>query len=350
MTEQVRLAVVGVGVMGERHARVIAEQHDLELAGVADVDADVAARVAEATDAVAFEDFEALYDAGLDGVVIATPENAHRDPVVAAAGRGLDILLEKPVAESPADEAVIYEAITAADVDVLLGFVLRFDARYGVITQAVREGDLGEVVSIRAERSVVASEAQRLARSDPLLYQTIHDVDLCCWLVDEPVEAVYAAGKQAVFADQDRYDVIVSTIQFADGTVASIETGSILPEDGPAGNRAEFAVTGTDGTAELALPDRDLAISTDLTRYHDSTVFPTVNDRQAGALRSEIDHFARVIRNEVSAPLVSVIDGMYAAAIGRAARRSLSSGRPEPLDHPIDLHEKRRMTQGGTPT
>jgi predicted dehydrogenase len=330
MTEHTRIGVVGAGVMGRRHARAIAEHPSLDLVGVADIDEAAAREVADRNGSDAFGAFEPLYEKSLDAVVVATPETAHREPTVAAVDRGYNVLLEKPVAQDRENAAAIRDAVERADISVLVGFTLRFDARYGAVISAVDDGDLGDLASIRGERSVVTSEARRMRRSHPLLYQTIHDVDVARRLTGSEVETVYSVGSQRVF-DGDPHDVIFSTLSFADGTVACIETGSILPEGSPAPNRARLSVKGTDGTAELAVPGDDLELSTDRASYPDDTVFPVVNSKQEGAVRGEIDHFARVIRGRES-PVATLDDGLRAGAIARACRRAIDAEGPVPVE------------------
>ncbi len=326
MSERTNVGVVGAGVMGRRHAHAIAEHPSLDLVGVADVDETSAREVADQTGSDAFGAFGPLYEESLDAVVVATPESVHRDPTVAAAERGYDILLEKPVAQEREDSAAIREAVERAGISVLVGFTLRFDARYDAVISAVDDGDLGTLASIRAERSVVTSEARRLRRSHPLLYQTIHDVDVARRLTGSAVETVYSVASQRIF-DGDHHDVIHSTLSFADQTVAAIETGSILPEDSPAPNRARLSVKGTEGTAELAAPGDDLELCADGTTFPDDTIFPTVNGRQAGAIRSEIDHFARVVRDG-EPPVATLEDGLKAGAVARACRRAIDADGP----------------------
>ncbi len=326
MTKSTTIGVVGAGVMGQQHARAISEHPVLTLAGVADINDAIAHKVAEETGSTAFTSYETLYEEPLDAVVVATPEMAHRDPVVSAARYGYDILLEKPVAQDRENAEAIALAVNEAGISILIGFTLRFDAKYGTLISKAHQGELGEIASIRAERSVVKSEAHRMSRSDPLLYQTIHDMDMTRWLTGSEVDEVYSVGAQRVFEGEE-YDVTFSTLSFADGTVASIETASILPEMSPAPNRARFAVKGTEGTAELATPGNGLELCTDQPRFADTTIFPEVNGRITGAIREEIDHFSRVVR-DVEQPVSTLDDGLRAGAIARACREALHRDQP----------------------
>src|SRR5713101_5149552 len=98
-----RLGVVGVGVMGSNHARVLAELPGVEFVGVADPDRRQASFVAQALGCSAVDDFSTLLDRGLDAVTIAAPTHLHHEIALACIARAIHVLVEKPIASS-ADE------------------------------------------------------------------------------------------------------------------------------------------------------------------------------------------------------------------------------------------------------
>ncbi len=108
---KLRIAVLGAGILGSRHARVFAEQEEAELVAVIDPSRDRAAAVAERHGARAFGDLREVWDAvPFDALAIATPDHLHRAPAVAALDRGRHVLIEKPLATTRDD----VEAIVAA--------------------------------------------------------------------------------------------------------------------------------------------------------------------------------------------------------------------------------------------
>jgi predicted dehydrogenase len=115
--ERVRIGVVGAGFMGGLHARVVAESGLAHLAAVADPDAVRGGELAERYGATAYPSHEGML-AGerLAAVIVATPEPLHRDAVVAAAGHGAAVLVEKPIAASLADADAMIAACDAAGV------------------------------------------------------------------------------------------------------------------------------------------------------------------------------------------------------------------------------------------
>jgi myo-inositol 2-dehydrogenase/D-chiro-inositol 1-dehydrogenase len=329
---------VGLGVMGRRHVRAVAEHRQLSLAGVVDIDERRAATVGDEFGVDHWTDYEALYEQGLDGVVVATPESAHLDPTHDALERGYDLLLEKPLSSEADRSRAIAEAVRRANASTLVGFTLRFDARYANLAEQAIDGEFGRLLSLRAGRSVVTEEARRMRRTHPLLYQTIHDIDALRWIVDEPVKRVYSQSTTDRLADVGRTDVILTTLTFADGTVACIETGSVLPKGSPAGNLAYLDVTGTDGGARIETPGQSFTATTDRVQYHDTGLFPTVRGKVGGALAREIDHFASVLIDGTE-PVVTVEDARRAEAIARTAIAANDAA--EALPVPEDTNEPR---------
>ena len=98
--EPVRLAIIGAGLIGARHARLMQEEADCRLIALADP-APAAAELAAELDLPCYADFEdMLRDQKPDGVVVATPNQLHLSAGIACASHGAHMLMEKPVADS----------------------------------------------------------------------------------------------------------------------------------------------------------------------------------------------------------------------------------------------------------
>src|SRR6266571_4713177 len=144
--ERVGVGVVGVGIMGRRHAENAAHSiPGARLAAVFDADRAVAASVAGELDAATcatLDELLARQDVG--AVVIASPSRFHADQAVAALLRGKDVLLEKPMAHSLAECDRITAAAQRGAARLQIGFMRRFDPAYAEAKRLVTSGALGE--------------------------------------------------------------------------------------------------------------------------------------------------------------------------------------------------------------
>jgi predicted dehydrogenase len=125
----VRVAVIGAGFMGERHARIYAGLPDVELVAICDVRESAAQELAERTGASAhYADFaELLRRDDLDAVSVCTPDALHREPCELALAGGRHVLVEKPIATTVVDAEAIVAAARRAGSALLVGHCLRFD-------------------------------------------------------------------------------------------------------------------------------------------------------------------------------------------------------------------------------
>src|SRR5579871_2748014 len=95
-----RIGVIGVGVMGSNHARVLSDIPGITLAGVVDPDLQQREKVAGALGCAAFADLDGLFGKSVDAVTIAAPTHLHREIALECARRGIHMLVEKPVAST----------------------------------------------------------------------------------------------------------------------------------------------------------------------------------------------------------------------------------------------------------
>src|SRR6185312_13266568 len=99
-SDVLRVGVIGVGVMGSNHARVLSEMPGVKLVGIADPERKHREFVGRALGCDAFDSHEALIRRGVDAVTIASPTHTHQDIAVDCMARGIHVMVEKPIASS----------------------------------------------------------------------------------------------------------------------------------------------------------------------------------------------------------------------------------------------------------
>lgn len=325
-----RIGIVGAGYMGRNYARIVNAHPLAELAGVADVDRVAAARVADELGTAAYGSIDEMLAAGpLAGAIVATVEDAHRAPCLAAFAAGAGVLVEKPLATTIADAEAIIAAAAVAGKPLLVGHVLHFDARYVQLHEAVRSGAIGDPLTIYARRlNGIAAQDRLRGRCSLSLFLGVHDYDIARWVAGCEVTEVVARERRGFLAARgaDVEDALTALLTFANGTLATIEEGWILPDGHPTGFDQRLDVNGTRGRIELVGHESGVVVMDgDRLAWPDTQLWPTIHGEIDGALRRETWHFIDCLRGKAD-PMITGADGLAALRIALAVEESARTG------------------------
>src|SRR6202043_2663457 len=213
-----RLGVVGVGVMGANHARVLADLADVKLVGIADSDPKQRELVSQA---LGCADVEALIAGGVDAITIAAPTHLHRDLALTCIRHGVHILVEKPIASSVEEGRAIIAAAQRAGVTLMIGHVERFNPAVEAIKNAIRDGD---ILSIAITR--VGPFPPRMSNVGVVIDLAVHDIDLIRWFTDSDIVEVQPQLSNAI---AEREDIALLQFRTASGVLAPIKTNWVTP-------------------------------------------------------------------------------------------------------------------------
>lgn len=317
------VAVVGCGFMGRNHAHAVSDHPTLNLRSVVDVDEDLLSATADDYDADrALTDYEtALEDA--DAAIVATPESLHADQANAALDNGCHLLLEKPITEDTNKAWSLVDRGARTDLATGVSFILRYDPGYSRARDAVVAGDVGDVVSVRARRGITRAESRRIGgRGHPLYYMNVHDIDAMRWCIGSEVASVVGVERRGELSDVDVPDATQALFTFENGAVGVLEGYGTLPNDMPGGIDAALELVGTDGTVAVDTPGSTLNVYGERYDRPDTRHWPVVNGRMDGAVRRQIDRFARSIAGDAEL-LASLEDGARAQAVADATRAAI---------------------------
>src|SRR6202030_4301042 len=217
----VRVGVVGVGVMGSNHARVLAEFPGVVLAGVADADRKQAHNVGSTLGCPALGSIEELLERGVDAVSIAAPTHLHRDIALACIARGVHVLVEKPIASTVAEGEDIIMAARHAGLTLMIGHVERFNPAVQAIAEAIRDED---ILSIAITR--VGPFPPRMSNVGVVIDLAVHDIDLICWFSRSQI---IEGQPQLSNAVAEREDIALLQFRTASGVLAHINTNWLTP-------------------------------------------------------------------------------------------------------------------------
>jgi len=216
-----RVGVIGAGVMGANHARVLSGLPDVQLVGVADPDAQHRDFVTGILKCSGVADLDALLQLGVEAVTIAAPTHLHRDLAVACASRGIHMLVEKPVASTVEEGQDIVAAARRAGVTLMIGHVERFNPAVIAIKEAIRGED---ILSIGITR--VGPFPPRMSNVGVVIDLAVHDIDLIRWFTDSEIVEVQPQVSSAV---AEREDIALLQFRTASGVLAHINTNWLTP-------------------------------------------------------------------------------------------------------------------------
>lgn len=213
-----RVAVIGVGHLGKEHARILAGLPEVELVGVADVNAEQAQAVAKRHGCRAFSDYWPLLNL-VDAASIVVP-TSHHEPVAAEfLKRGIPVLVEKPLAATAPAAARLADLAEQSGTFLQVGHIERFNPAFEEIKRRRLQPKF-----IRAER--LAPFSGRSFDIGAVLDLMIHDLDLILALVDAPVQSVEAVGV-SVFGGHE--DIANARLHFTGGCVAEVTASRVHP-------------------------------------------------------------------------------------------------------------------------
>ncbi|HTV35223.1 MAG TPA: Gfo/Idh/MocA family oxidoreductase [Xanthobacteraceae bacterium] len=220
-TSTLRIGVVGVGVMGSNHARVLADMAGVELVGIVDSDRKRRDLVSATLGCAAFADVDALLGRGVDAVSIAAPTHLHHDIALKCITRGVNVLVEKPIASTVEEGRAIVAAARRAGVTLMAGHVERFNPAVQSIKRAIKDQD---ILSIAITR--VGPFPPRMSNVGVVIDLGVHDIDLIRWFTESEIVEIQPQMSSAV---AEREDIALLQFRTASGVLAHINTNWLTP-------------------------------------------------------------------------------------------------------------------------
>lgn len=211
-----RVGVIGVGYLGRFHARIYASMPDVDLVGVADVDAERARSVADQHGCPAYVDANELLDR-VDAVSIVVPTIYHGAVARPFLERGVHMLMEKPIAPTLGESEELVELAERKGVVFQVGHLERFNA--GIMELA------GRVTNPRfLEVHRLGTFVERAIDVDVVTDLMIHDIDIVLSLVKSNIRSIAADGIPVI---TEHVDIANARIEFENGAVANVTASRV---------------------------------------------------------------------------------------------------------------------------
>ena len=215
----VRIAVVGVGHLGQHHARLLASMDGVDLVGVCDVNRPRADEIGTKFGAPAFSDARELVGR-VDAVTVAVPTVAHLDVGLPFLHAGVATLIEKPIAPSVADADRLVEAAERGGAMLATGHTERFNPAVAAALPIISEPRFIEIHRL-------GTFPERSLDIDVIFDLMIHDLDLLLSVVRSEVTAIEAVGVNVL---TPKADIANARLRFASGCIANVTASRISRE------------------------------------------------------------------------------------------------------------------------
>jgi predicted dehydrogenase len=324
--DKLRVGVIGVGHLGNLHAKMYAQISTAELVGVFDANSDRAQTVAAEHGTKAYPNIESLL-ASVDAVNIATVTSSHYEVALQAIDQKKHVLIEKPITATIEQGKTLLQRAEAQHVKVQVGHIERFNPAILAL----------EPYHIKP----LFIESHRLAQFNPrgsdvavVLDLMIHDIDLILSLVRSRVERIDANGVAVV---SDSPDIANARLQFENGCVANV-TASRISQNKMRKMRlfqhdAYISIDFAQGLAEvfrLVDEQEHQATPTMLLGKIDQgqrkrlIVYEQPDVKEVNALKRELEMFIRAVLNDEEPP-VSGRDGVHALEVAQEILTKIES-------------------------
>lgn len=318
------LGILGGGGISQTHARAAQTIKGAQIVAFCGQNADKVAQLADSFGGAAYTDTDAfLNHQPLDLVLIGSPSGLHAEQGIAAARRGLHVLVEKPLAITTSQADALTAACDAAGVRLGVFFQDRTAPDVRRLKELVDTGALGNLLLASARvkwyRPPEYYAASRwrgtlaLDGGGALMNQGVHTVDLLLWLMGD-VRTIWAKAKTALHRIEVE-DTVVASFEFMNGAIGTLEATTAAFSGYP----RRLEITGAQGTAIL---ENDSLIAVDLrdsTMKVETAAANLPSERSASALISDSSGHRRVLEDFLRA----IETGSEPLCNGRQGRRSV---------------------------
>lgn len=320
-----RAGLIGLGMMGRHHARVLRSLSDVELVAVADPAGDPHG---VAGSLPLCKSVDELIATGIDYCMVAVPTAYHEEVGLALAAAGVHAMIEKPLAQDGDAARRLVQAFASAGLVGAVGHIERYNPALQQLRSRLEHGEIGAVFQVVTRRQ--GPFPARIADVGVVKDLATHDIDLTAWVTQQPFRSV--AARTAYKSGRAHEDLVAVVGQLRDGTVTSHLVNWLSP--------MKERVTIVTGERGAFVAD---TLTADLTFFANGLI-PTTWDELASfrgvsegdviryafpkpePLRTEHEAFRDAVLGK-SSDIVTMQQGLATVAVAEAVLQAASTGR-----------------------
>ncbi|MDR1621935.1 MAG: Gfo/Idh/MocA family oxidoreductase [Synergistaceae bacterium] len=310
-----RVGVIGVGHLGQHHARVYTELLDARLVGIVDVDENRAQSIGENLGVPCYTSMEELFERqNPEALSIVVPTSLHYSVAIRALERGVHVLIEKPVTTRPSEAEELLNIAARKNLVLQVGHIERFNSAVRHISQTVR-------APIYLESKRVGPFSPRINDVGVVLDLMIHDIDIVLSLVPSEISRIAATGCRVL---TEHEDIASAQVTFENGVMAHILVSRVAEKRMRQVDimERERHITVNYETQDVQI-HRCVRDNNGVTEILERPVFP-----KSEPLKLELAHFIGCVR-EKRQPLVGIRDGKRALEVAIEVLRQIHHETPQ---------------------
>jgi len=338
---KLRWGLIGTGRRCWQHIKVIGRSPESEvIVAICDIQParmDAAEKLI-ATPLTRYDKYQDLLArADLDVILVATPNYCHSEEVIAALGKGYDVLTEKPMAITCAECNAMIDAAKASGKILQVGLQLRYSPFYGKVHSLLKDGIIGNLKYVwfnefRGDWAKQSSDPEidrkinwrffNKLSGGTLVEKSCHYFDLFRWFIDSEPVRVVAMGGINVYDHRDTLDHATVAIEYANGCKATHGLSMYAPHN------QGFVLIGDKGSLELSFETNEIRVCRSGKAPEIIRVTADAKDTGGHVGTVELhESFADCVRNR-KAPLTDPIAGKESVRVGLAGELSVRESRP----------------------
>jgi len=311
---RVKIAVVGAGMMGMNHLRLLRDfaRDEVQLVGIAETHEPTLKLALNRFHVAGYTDYRQMIKAVQpDLVSVVVPTYLHYEVASHALDQGINVLIEKPMAATVEDARKLISLARLRGAKIAIGSIERFNPAVIEAKRRLLEGELGQVFHLHARR--LGPFPPRIRDVGVTLDLATHDLEVMRYLTNAEIDRVYAETRRRIHHKYE--DLMLGTLQFTNGAVGMLDVNRLTPT-----KIRELSVTGDKGMYLINYLTQDLYF------YENDCPPPTQNAlstpdgvsegavtrlkvQKAEPLRLEYEDVVAALRNDTS-PSVTGEDGL----------------------------------------
>ncbi len=222
---RINIAVLGLGYMGQNHARILASMPGVKLVAVCDLDRSKSRELGDKYKAKHYQDFLHLIDHELlNAIFICLPTTLHYKASKHALKKKIAVFIEKPISDSINQAKDLIQISVKNNIQIMIGHIERFNPVVQEIKKRIDSGELGKIFYIHTQR--FSPPPARIQDVSVIVDLATHDVDIINYLLGEEPTRIYAESRKTFHKYEDLTSAI---LRFKSGLMGLVEVSWLHP-------------------------------------------------------------------------------------------------------------------------